>query len=137
MLVAGIGYQGRTLDQLVEALRAARIATLADVRERPASRKPGFSKRALEERLAREGIAYRHLRAAGNPSAIRHSGAPTAEILARYRDHLRRDPAVLDEIAALARRGRVALLCYEADRAACHRSVLLDALRTNFETIDL
>jgi uncharacterized protein (DUF488 family) len=126
--IAGIGYQGRSLDDVVAALRAAGIATLIDVRELPWSRRAEFSKKALAERLAREGIRYVHLPSAGNPRAIRKSGAGSAEILARYREHLVRRHAVLDEILAAAGGAPAALLCYEAEAAACHRSVLLEAL---------
>jgi uncharacterized protein (DUF488 family) len=126
--IAGIGYQGCSQDDVVAALRAAGIATLIDVRELPWSRRAEFSKKALAARLAREGIRYVHVLAAGNPRAIRKSGAPADEILARYREHVARSPGVLDEIAAVAGGAPAALLCYEADGATCHRSVLLAAL---------
>jgi uncharacterized protein (DUF488 family) len=130
--IAGIGYQGRSQDDLVAALRAAGIEVLVDVRELPWSRKPGLSKRALAERLPREGIRYVHVPAAGNPRAIRKSGGPSAAILARYREHVAQHPYVLDEILAAAAGAPAALLCYEADAAACHRSVLLEALAARF-----
>ena len=101
---------------------------MIDVRELPWSRRAEFSKKALAERLAREGIRYVHVRAAGNPRANRKSGASSEEILARYREHLARTPGVLDEILAAAGGRPAALLCYEADAAACHRSVLLEEL---------
>ena len=127
-MIAGIGYQGRTIDELVERLRARSVATVIDVRELPWSRRAEFSKKALAERLAREGIRYVHVRAAGNPRANRKSGAESEEILARYREHLAHTPGVLEEILAAAGGRPAALLCYEADAAACHRSVLLGEL---------
>jgi uncharacterized protein (DUF488 family) len=126
--IAGIGYQGRTIDELIERLRSASIATLIDVREVPWSRRPEFAKKKLTERLAHEGLRYVHLRSAGNPRENRKSGAASEEILTRYREHLARTPLVLDEILAEARGEPAALLCYEADVKQCHRSVLLDAL---------
>ena len=127
-MIAGIGYQGRTIDELVERLRARSVATVIDVRELPWSRHAEFSKKALAERLAREGIRYVHVRAAGNPRENRKSGATSEEILARYREHLARTPGVLEEILAAASGEPAALLCYEADVAECHRSVLLERL---------
>ena len=127
-MIAGIGYQGRTIDELVERLRARSVAVVIDVRELPWSRRAGFSKQALAERLAREGIRYVHVRAAGNPRANRKSGASSEEILARYREHLDRTPGVLEEILAAAGGEPAALLCYEAKVAECHRSVLLERL---------
>jgi uncharacterized protein (DUF488 family) len=126
--IAGIGYQGRSLEDVVGALAGAGIAVLIDVREMPWSRRREFSKRALAERLESHGIRYVHLPAAGNPRAIRKSGAPSEEILARYREHVAAHPEMLDEVLAAAAGAPAVLLCYEADVAACHRSVLLDAL---------
>lgn len=128
MHIAHIGYQGRSPDELMDALRAAGVEVLIDVRELPWSRRADFSKKALAERLAREGIRYVHVRSAGNPRAIRKSGASSAEILARFRAHLADHPEVIEEIEAAAGGAPAALLCYEAEVAACHRSVLLDAL---------
>ena len=73
MRIAGIGYQGRTLDELIECLRSASITTLIDVRELPWSRRAEFAKKRLAERLAQEGIRYLHLKSAGNPRDIRKS----------------------------------------------------------------
>jgi uncharacterized protein (DUF488 family) len=126
--IAGIGYQGRSLDAVVGALVAAGVETLIDVRELPWSRRAEFSKQALAKRLESQGIRYVHLPSAGNPRAIRKSGAGTAEILARYRAHVAEHPAVLDDLLAAAGGAPAALLCYEAEAAACHRSVLLEAL---------
>lgn len=137
MRIAGIGYQGRSPDELVAALRAASIVTVIDVRELPWSRRPGFSRRRLEAHLADAGIGYLHLRAAGNPRENRKGGRPVDECMRRYRAHLARIPEVLREILALAERGPTALLCYEAEGEACHRSVLLDelaSLRPELET---
>ena len=128
MRIAGIGYQGRTLDALIERLRSASITTLIDVRELPWSRRPEFAKQRLAARLAHEGMRYVHVASAGNPRENRKSGAAGDEILARYRAHLAERPAVLEAILAEARGERAALLCYEADEKACHRSVLLEAL---------
>jgi len=127
-VIAGIGYQGRSVDELIARLRAADIATVLDVRELPWSRKRGFSKRQLSESLELAGIRYVHLRAAGNPRENRQSARTTAECLSRYRRHLARDPSVLDEIIELAAREPIALLCYEAAWEDCHRSILVEQI---------
>jgi len=137
VLIAGIGYQGRTIDELVERLRGASITTVIDVRELPWSRRAEFSKKRLEERLTREGLRYIHLRAAGNPRENRKSGASSAEILARYREHLAQTPGVLDEILFVAGGEAAALLCYEADARECHRSILLEQLALFHPNLDI
>jgi len=45
--------------------------------------------------------------------------------------------AQMAELRALAGDKRVALLCYERDAAECHRSLLVDALLSDFARVDL
>lgn len=135
MEIAGIGYQGRSVEALIRALDAAGITSVIDVRELPWSRKPGFSKRELAASLARAGIHYVHLRAAGNPRENRKTARSTQESLSRYREHLAQTPAVLDEIAAAALEQRVALLCFEAAWEDCHRSILIEQLASRYADV--
>lgn len=117
-----IGYEGRSLDDFITILLEAGVNRIVDVRELPLSRKRGFSKRALAEALAEHGIEYVHVRAAGNPYRdLRHD---IDRCLAAYREHLRDNPAVLDEVMAAIAGTRAALLCVEHDHTGCHRSVL-------------
>ena len=66
-----IGYQGSTVSDFVERLRAASVDRVVDVRELPLSRRPGFSKSQLAATLTSAGIGYEHVRALGNPKANR------------------------------------------------------------------
>jgi uncharacterized protein (DUF488 family) len=137
MEIAGIGYQGRSVDDLIRVLSEAHIAAVIDVREVPWSRKPGFSKSPLAASLARAGIHYVHLRAAGNPRENRKTAGSTQESLARYRQHLGNDPAVLDEIVEAARKQRIALLCFEAASEECHRSILIEQIAARHGPVDV
>src|SRR5262245_61506097 len=124
------GYEGRDIDALVADLRAQGVTVVADVRQNAISRKPGFSKRSLREHLERAGIDYVHLPALGNPRENRaafHAGEPAAR--ERYREGLGSPEAkaALDDLARRAQDRVVALLCYEADPAVCHRSLVLEA----------
>jgi uncharacterized protein (DUF488 family) len=129
--VLGVGYEGRTLPELVDVLVAAGIGVLADVRLTPISRKKGFSKTALSAALADAGITYQHYPQLGNPKPNRAGFAgPTDELLhARsvFAEWISRPPAAdaLESLATLARHGRVAVLCFEADQTRCHRDVVL------------
>jgi uncharacterized protein (DUF488 family) len=67
-----IGYEGQDVSHLTSALKKQGIKQLLDVREKPISRKPGFTKRRLKEALELAGIAYIHLPELGSPSAVRH-----------------------------------------------------------------
>ncbi len=54
-----IGHSTRTLDELVDALRAHDIRTLADIRAFPMSRRlPHFNRESLEVELPKHGIEY-------------------------------------------------------------------------------
>lgn len=121
-----IGYEGRTVNAFLDVLLANRVERVADVRELPLSRRRGFSKTALASALAEAGIEYVHVRAAGNP--FRHDDAAPAVVLARFRDHAERQPEVLAALHEAVAVKRAALLCFEADPASCHRSVLADLL---------
>lgn len=119
-----IGYAQRTLDDLVELLRAVGVTRVIDVRALPLSRRRGFSKTALARGLADGGIEYVHVRAAGNP--FRHEAAGIDRCLERYRGYLREAPYVVAEVERAMDGRTVALLCAEADALRCHRSVLAD-----------
>ena len=113
-----IGYEGLALDEFVARLKASKIDRVIDIRELPLSRRKGFSKTPLGEALAAAGIGYLHLRSAGNPYRKED------DALVKYRMHIADASDVIAEVAEAARGHRAALLCYEADPATCHRSLI-------------
>ena len=124
-----VGYEKRTLEELLELLRAEEIRVLVDVRDNPWSHKPGFSKRPLEEAVTAAGLEYVHAAFAGNPKRLRAAAASTGEILATFSRHLDESPEILDRLAELVagaseRGARVCLMCFERDPADCHRGIL-------------
>ena len=120
--VVSVGYQRRSVAELIEVLRQGEVEVLVDVRLNPISRKPGFSKNPLSEALAEAGIEYRHERTLGNP---RDNRDPFDR--ERYDDYLRENgSAVLVELIELAKTVRIGLLCYERQHRDCHRSRILD-----------
>ncbi len=128
-----IGYETTTQPALIERLKAAGVDTLIDVRAVASSRRAGFSKSLLAGSLAEAGIAYVHLRQLGTPKpgrdAARHGRID--EMTAIFNDHMA-EPAAQLELAkavALARDHTVALLCFEADHARCHRKILADLIQ--------
>src|SRR6516225_5093362 len=62
-----IGYEKAVLQDVLATLAAAGVATLLDVRDRPISRRPGFSKRQLAAGIEEAGMRYVHLQALGTP----------------------------------------------------------------------
>ncbi|WP_156685619.1 DUF488 domain-containing protein [Mycobacterium sp. Marseille-P9652] len=138
--VVSIGYEGRTVGDLVAQLLNQRVRVLVDVRLTPLSRKPGLSKRKLSEALAAVGIGYVHHRALGNPKDNRagfRAGEPWSR--ARYRDVLETAAATnaLAKVSELLDDGVVALLCFEYDHAACHRDLVVRRLLEARPTADV
>ncbi len=127
-----VGYEGATIAGLIETLLGAGIEHLVDVRALPLSRKPGFSRRAPAARRAPAGLRYTHLPPLATPKPGRDAARRRdLETLTRIYDaHLATDTAqiALRQAAGLARGARCCLLCFEADPACCHRTIVAAAL---------
>ena len=127
-----IGYEGCTIQNVLESLKAARVGLLIDVRAVPRSRKPGFSKRQLAAGLDAQGIPYIHLQGLGTPKAGRdavRAGRPE-HMQAIFREHMASDQAQADlaRATSLARETRVCLLCFERDPGCCHRRIVAEMI---------
>lgn len=131
-LLYTIGYEKTLLKDVVSILAAARVATLIDIRDRPISRRPGFSKRQLATAIEEAGMRYVHLQALGTP--------PEGRLAGRRREWDRFWGIVEEKLArpeaelALQKAGEIAeaapscLLCYEADWQICHRRRVAEIL---------
>ena len=127
-----IGYEKALLTDVLAALTRAGVATLIDVRDRPISRRPGFSKRQLAAAIEDAGMRYVHLAALGTP--------PEGRLANRRRewerfwqiveDKLASTEAELDlrKAAELAAAAPSCLLCYEGDWRVCHRRRIAEIL---------
>ena len=138
-----IGYEGKTVEELLGELGAAGVQLVIDVRAVAASRRPGFSKTALAGALFERGIDYLHLRPLVTPKAGRESALKgrVAEMHEIFEVQLATPEAELAMEQALdaANERRAALLCFEADAGGCHRAVVAQRLseRGRFEVRDL
>ena len=128
--IYSVGYEGLSLDALVERLAADRVTTLIDARLNPISRRPGFSRTCLEAALDAAGIDYVHEKALGNPPENRASfrtgdGEDGRE---RMREILANGAGdALQRVVELASNARIAVLCVEREPRRCHRDVITDA----------
>jgi uncharacterized protein (DUF488 family) len=139
LILFTIGYEKASQADVLAALARAGVSTLIDVRDRPQSRRAGFSKRQLAAAVEESGRRYVHLKDLGTPPEGREAN--------RRRDWARFWPIVeaklataeaaldLARAAALAAEAPACLLCYEADWHICHRRRVAELLseRNGFE----
>jgi uncharacterized protein (DUF488 family) len=124
------GYEGLTIEAFVQRLLAAKVGVVVDVRELPLSRKKGFSKNALRERLATAGIGYEHRPALGCPKPVRNRYRADGSWVTYTRGflaHLRGQKDEVQALAGIARVTRACLVCFEADPEMCHRTYVARA----------
>ena len=123
-----IGYEGTDIDRFVRTLKAAGVRQLADVRAVAVSRKPGFSRKKLAQRLAEEGIEYIHFAALGDPKPGREAARAGKFDLFRsiYGDHIETDAAqdALQDLKEFVRAAATCLLCFERNPETCHRTIV-------------
>jgi len=123
-----IGYESASLEGFLAALRRARVSLLIDIRAVAVSRRKGFSKTALAAALRDAGIGYLHLRDLGDPKPGREAARAgrMSEFRTIYNTHLRgaAAQAALAEAARVVKHRAACLLCYEAEPAGCHRSIV-------------
>ena len=127
-----IGYERANLENFIDALKAASVQIIIDVRDLPISRRKGFSKSALRDRLEEDGIQYVHLRGLGTPKpgrdAARSGNYERFEEI--FISHLESEDAKNDFLVAIDQiKSHIAcLLCYERNHRQCHRSIIADRL---------
>lgn len=134
MTVYTIGHSNLDLEAFLERLRSFCIELVADVRQYPGSRAfPHFGKERLSAALREAGIEYRHMPALGGrrrPIADSPNTGWDVEAFRAYADYAW-TPAfreALDELVAMAREKRTAILCAEAVPWRCHRRIVSDYL---------
>jgi uncharacterized protein (DUF488 family) len=131
MPISTAGYEGQTISAFIRRLQNEAITLVVDVREMPLSRKRGFSKTGLAAALKRQDIGYVHVRELGCPKPIRdhyREDGNWARYTRAFLAHLQRQQLAIKQLADLAQRQSLALLCYEADPARCHRSYVAYAV---------
>jgi uncharacterized protein (DUF488 family) len=133
--IVSLGYERRSIDEVLNILASHKVVKLLDIRELPLSRRKGFSKNALSAHLEEAGIQYCHIRAAGNPH--RKEKDDIKHCLRKYARYLQNNPAIIETIAAELSKKPVAVLCYEREHRNCHRSILLEALRQHGHPIQV
>ena len=130
-----IGHSTRTLDELVSALQAHAIRTLADIRSFPMSRRlPHFNREALEKSLPAAGVQYVWLPVLGGRRKKIRDDSPNVGLrndsFRNYADYMLTPEFEkgISELLALAERGKTAYMCAERVYFQCHRMLVSDWL---------
>jgi len=126
-----IGYEGRSVDELIRELKERRIKVLVDIRAITSSRKKGFSKNQLDEELRKAGLVYLGMKELGTPDEVRRAykaGGSIEELRRSYGAYLDAQGEKIEELKRHLRERRSALFCYEKDVKKCHRYVLAKRL---------
>jgi uncharacterized protein (DUF488 family) len=132
--VGSVGYENhRDSEEFALRLREAGVERLVDVRELPISRRRGYAKTALSRTMEANGIEYLHMRELGNPKPYRDlykSGKVEEgrQLYAKYLNEEQREALAL--LASLLPEKKTTLMCVEHDPSVCHRTVILDSLRS-------
>ena len=132
MRISTIGHGTRPLEELVETLAEAGVATLVDVRRFPGSRRnPQFNQGPLREALHAAGIDYRHAVELGG----RLSGEPGEERfaclrVAAFRSYAARMGTPVWQAAAAEALATPSpcFMCAETPWWRCHRRLIAELL---------
>ena len=133
MKIHTIGYNGLKIEEFISILERLKIDQLVDIRARPLSRKPGFSKTKLGIRLEKSGIEYVHFKALGSPKELRVEYQESGNVRKFFEslgkvfssaESVEQLTSVIDEAA----QRNVCLMCCCADWMYCHRKAVVDEL---------
>ncbi|MFA6290299.1 MAG: DUF488 domain-containing protein [Victivallales bacterium] len=132
--VLTIGHSTRSIGDFISLLKAHGITCIVDVRTVPRSRfNPQFNKDTVPESLEENGIGYVHMPGLGG---LRHAIASSPNqgwknaSFRGFADYMQTAEfgRNLEDLIALAKKERIALMCAEAVPWRCHRSLIADAL---------
>ena len=111
-----IGYEGWSLEDLIQRLKAHEVNILIDIRERPYSQRREFCKSRLKTAVEAEGIRYLHMKAMGAPKMVRDELRERGNwqtFRRMYAEHLMAQRQALDALCETCRTATACLLCRE------------------------
>jgi uncharacterized protein (DUF488 family) len=128
-----VGHSTHLIERFLELLNEHRIATLADIRSFPSSRRwPQFNQEPFADALGRAGVKYRWLKILGGR---RHSSRPdsphvawTVEAFRSYADYADTEEfeAGIAELSDIAAATSTTVMCSEGLWWRCHRRIVSD-----------
>lgn len=128
-----VGHSTRSLEDLLEALRAHGIKTLVDIRAFPMSRRhPHFNRESLEQELPKAGMLYVWKKELGGRRGKQPGESPNTALrndsFRNYADYMLAPQfaAAAEEVRQLADRAPTAIMCAERLWFQCHRMLVSD-----------
>ncbi len=140
--VLTIGHSTRTWEDFLDLLRAYRVKRVIDIRSIPRSRhNPQFNRETLSKKLRAARIGYVYLRKLGGLRHARRDSPNKGWRNASFRgfaDYMQTTEfeAGLHRLIKLAGQKKSAIMCAEAVRWRCHRSLIADALTVRGIQVD-
>lgn len=134
LVVFTIGHSTRSLEELVELLKAYNIQEVVDIRTLPGSKhNPQFNKEKLAEFLKKHQIDYIHMKSLGGLRKPRKDSINTGWKASSFRgfaDYMQtpKFQSALESLLEVVKNKRVAIMCAEAVPWQCHRNMIADAL---------
>lgn len=137
-----VGVYGYTAPTFLDALAAAGVELLLDVRQRRGVRGPEYAwanSQRLQHALAAHGIGYRHVKQLAPTTELRHLQydedarqgvgkrnrvALAADYVERYTHEILEPFDLAALVSGLPTDSTTALFCVERDPEACHRSLI-------------
>ena len=127
-LIFTVGYEETEIEEFACKLTENAIVALVDVRKNAISRKKGFSKTKLSDKMRSIGVEYYHMPDLAIPSSLRKQlNATRPETYSRLFDYYEKSilPQASDSIARIIKiakeKGSIAITCFESDHRYCHR----------------
>jgi hypothetical protein len=138
-----IGYEGRSIENYMNALIRNGIRALVDVRRNPFSMKYGFSRKQLLDICSKLGIEYVHIpelgiesgRRKGLKSNVMNGDEAYAVLFSEYESELAAtgEPFLNRLHDIFEQKQRIAITCFESDPLCCHRHKVAEAFQRLFD----
>jgi uncharacterized protein (DUF488 family) len=131
-----VGHSNRSFEEFLFLLKEFQIATIADIRRFPGSKKfPHFNRQIFPELLKNQNIQYIWFEALGGrrhtlANNESHNMGLKSPGFRNYADHMLTDEfrSAVSELLSIAAESRTAIMCAEKFFWKCHRRLLSDYL---------
>lgn len=137
--IFSIGYEKKDIDLFLDILIQNNIEILVDVRHNPFSMNVSYTRKKLSGYLEKAGIGYLHMPELGIDGEHRkglNASHDYEKLFIFYKNEiLPKQTDKIETLAELGKKKRIALMCFEQDKAYCHRSILSESIENKGMTV--